>query len=189
MHADTVKKLKTWQREDTRESKQHAKELRKGAFAVYLRDECINKQLAMSFLKFPSTHIDDLVHSWARYMASPEHQKEVKRSAKVDPENIQAVEEKDRQLRLKAKVHSLRHQIRHMKSWHDKHCYDEIPPHAAEKYIRWKSGEMQADLDALPREHGYSQSMQPPRFPDRAFMQADIDAFPDRASSKECLSM
>ena len=69
MHADTVKKLKTWQREDTRESKKHAKELRNGAFAVYLRDECINEQLAMSVLKFPSKHIDHLVHSWARHMA------------------------------------------------------------------------------------------------------------------------
>ena len=77
--------------------------MRNGSFAVYLHDECISKQLAMSFLKFPLAQVKGLLQAWARYMKSPEHERERLRAAPVDPGNAAAVAEKERQVGLKKK--------------------------------------------------------------------------------------
>ena len=68
-------KIKAWEEEDTRSSNKQAKELRNGAWAAYLQQTCIAKQLAMSFLKFPSTMVRTLLQEWAEYMKSPEYDK------------------------------------------------------------------------------------------------------------------
>ena len=76
MNPDTLEKIEAWEEEGTRSSKKEARGLRHGAFAAYLKQECIAKQLAMSFLKFPAARVHTLLQDWAKYMKSPEHEKE-----------------------------------------------------------------------------------------------------------------
>ena len=103
MRQDTVKAIENWQAESTRQSKRQAKDMRNGAFAAYLHEECITKQLAMSFLKFPSVKVGTLLRAWAAYMKDPELAKERIRAAKLNPGDDIAVAEKERQLVLKKK--------------------------------------------------------------------------------------
>ena len=65
MNLHSLEQINAWKKEGTRETKRKANELRNGAFAAYLQQECIAKQLAMSFLKFPSTMVRTLLQEWA----------------------------------------------------------------------------------------------------------------------------
>ena len=175
MKRKTLKKINGWEKEGTRASKRDANKLRNGAFAVYLREECIAKQLAMSFLKFPSTRIHDLLYNWAQYMKSPEHMREKNRAERLDPDNAEAVREKERQIALKLKVHSLRHMVRQMKRLHSKNIlYSQMSEQEEQQYKKWRSGKMEQELQVLTEEHGYgklplNQSMLlPTRCPDQA---------------------
>ena len=116
MNLHSLEQINAWKKEGTRETKRKANELRNGAFAAYLQQECIAKQLAMSFLKFPSAMVDTLLEDWARHMKSDHHAKEKARAQKVDESNAQAVFERQQRLEVKKQVYSLRHQIRQMKA-------------------------------------------------------------------------
>ena len=122
----TSDKIKKWEDEGTRSSKKEAKNLRNGAFAAYLQQECIAKQLAMSFLKFPSETVHTLLLHWAQHMQSEAHAHEKQRAQKLDEENAEAVCEKQRQQEMKKKVHTLRHRIRQMKNLHLKKLYAQM---------------------------------------------------------------
>ena len=101
MSPSTLEKIQAWEEENTRGCKKQARDLRNGAFAAYLQQECIAKQLAMSFLKFPAATAHTLLQHWAEYMRSPEHAKEKVRAQKLDAGNAEAVIEKERQQKLK----------------------------------------------------------------------------------------
>ena len=94
--------------------KQKAKDLRNGAFAAYLSQTCIHKQLATACLKSPSATVHTLLQAWTEYMDSPEHEKEKARSRRINPDDEETKNQKERQLELKMQVHSLRHQLREM---------------------------------------------------------------------------
>ena len=100
---------------NTRKSKSQAGNLRNGAWAAYLQQTSIHKQLAMACLKSPSATVHTLLQAWARYMHSEEHEREKARAKKNKPEDEEAVNEKNFQVDLKMKVHSLRHQLREMR--------------------------------------------------------------------------
>ena len=91
MNPHSLEKIEAWEEEGTRNSKKQARELRHGAFSAYLQQVCIAKQLAMSFLKFPSAKVHTLLEHWAEYMRSPDHAKEKARAQKLDPGNAEAV--------------------------------------------------------------------------------------------------
>ena len=136
--------------------KDKANTCRHNAFNAYLQQTCIHKQLAMSCLKSPSATVDTLLHSWAKYMQSPEHDKEKKRAQKVDPANEEAVNEKNRQVELKMRVHSLRHQLRQVRILHNKNiAYHDMSRQQQQQYDYWSSGNMEKELQELTRQHGY----------------------------------
>ena len=174
MISETCYKIKNWEDEGTRKSKKEAKTLRNGAFAAYLQQECIAKQLAMSFLKFPSATVHTLLLHWAQHMKSEAHAQEKQRAQKLDKENAEAVCEKQRQQEMKKKVHSLRHRIRQMKNMHLKKLYAQMTWQQQKEYEKWWSGEMHQELEALTWEFGYgtlplqNRILLPTRFPDTA---------------------
>ena len=88
-------------------------------------------------------------------MASPEHAKEKARALLLDEGNAEAVLEKERQLNVKVKVHSLRHQKRQMKALYFKTWYSEMSEEQQQQYTKWWSGEMDQELQSLTLEHGY----------------------------------
>ena len=101
-----------------------------------------------------------LLESWASYMTSSKYEKEKARSRKVDLENEEAVQEKKRQVTLKIKVHKLRHKVRQMAALDRKMYYcgsglAAMKEEQRQMYFKWKSGEMERELDALTNEHGY----------------------------------
>ena len=155
MNSHTVEKIEAWEQEDTRKTKKQARDLRNGAWAAYLQQECIAKQLAMSFLKFPSATVHTLLMDWARYMNSDEHAREKARALKLDPGNAEAVREKERQLEVKRKLHSLKHQERQVRALHAKKWYSEMNGEERKQYLKWQSGELEQEIQALTMEHGY----------------------------------
>ena len=109
-------------------------------------------------------------------MRSPEHAKEKTRALRLDPDNAEAVRARERQLEIKKKVHCLRHQIRQMKALHGKTWYSEMSWLQQQQYTKWRSGEMEQELQSLTLEHGYGKLpldksiLVPTRFPDTATM-------------------
>lgn len=136
MHRETVLKIEQFIEKNTRTSKKQAKDLKNGAFKVYCREDCISHQLAMIFLQHPATAIHILLAAWAKYMQSPEYAAEKARSGRVDEADALAVAEKERQVTLKLKVYRLRHKLRQKNSQIEKQ-------------------DLEQELDALTREHGY----------------------------------
>ena len=126
----------------------------------------------MSILKFPAATAHTLLQHWAEYMRSPEHAKEKVRAQKLDAGNAQAVIEKERQQKLKMKLHRLRHQIRQMKALHAKKWCSDMSWRQKQRYTKWCSGEMDQELESLTLEHGYGMLpfdkgiLLPTRFPD-----------------------
>ena len=117
-----------------------------------------------------------LLQEWAEYMRSPEHAQEKARALRLDPGNTEAVREKERQLKVKQKVHSLRHLIRQMKALHVKKWYGEMSWKEKQQYTKWWSGEMDQELQSLTLKHGYGKLpldkriLLPTRFPDNVMV-------------------
>ena len=115
-----------------------------------------------------------LLQEWAEYMRSPEHAQEKARALRLDPRNTEAVREKERQLKVKQKVHSLRHLMRQMRALHRKKWYGEMSWQEKRQYRKWRSGEMDQELQSLTLKHGYGKLplderiLLPTRFPDTA---------------------
>ena len=99
--------------------------------------------------------VHTLLQDWADYMKSPAHAQEKARALKLDRSNATAVLEKERQLKVKKTVHSLRHQIRQMKALHAKKWYKEMSWQERQQYFKWSSGQMHRELELLTHEHGY----------------------------------
>ena len=129
--------------------------LRNGAFATYLQQTCIAKQLAMSFLKFPSTMVRTVLQEWAEYLESPECAKDKARASKLDSASAKAFRVKEHQLRVKHKVHSLKHLIRQMEALHVKKLYTQMSWQERQQYKKWWSGHLDQELESLTLEHGY----------------------------------
>ena len=96
------------------------------------------------------------------------------RALRLDPRNTEAVREKERQLKVKQKVHSLRHLMRQMRALLRKKWYGEMSWQEKRQYRKWRSGEMDQELQSLTLEHGYGylpldeRILLPTRFPDTA---------------------
>ena len=124
-----------------------------GAFKAFLQQECMNVQLALALLRHPTAMVDTLLESWAEYLESPQYLNEKARSQKLDKTNAEAVNEKRRHLKLKMRVHLLRHQVRQAKALHrnpkaitdkNRKLVDEL-----------LSGRLIQELDECTRLHGY----------------------------------
>ncbi len=129
-------------------------DLRNSAWKVHLHEECISTQLAMTFLSHPPATVDTLLASWAEYMASAGYEKEKARSRRVDPENAEMVQEKDRRMKLKLKVHSLRHQLRQMRSLGPGKDESKMNAKLRQKYQKWQSGDLENELHELSLQTG-----------------------------------
>ena len=88
-------------------------------------------------------------------MQSPEHEKEKTRAQKVDPADAKAVKEKDRQVALKVRVHSLKHQLQQVKKLHQTTDYHQMTWQQQQQYDHWRSGHMERELQELTLQHGY----------------------------------
>ena len=149
MHHQTQVNIDAWEKEDIRKSKEAAIAARNGAWKVYLHDTCGSKQLALTFLQYPPAKVDTLLASWATYMKSDGYLREKARSRKVDPDNEKMVQEKALQVKLKVKVHSLRHGLRQVKARKAK--ADKEGWHALQKEQR----KLEEQLQELTLLHGY----------------------------------
>merc|ERR1712242_105917 len=90
MNDHTRERIEALQAQNTRESKHKAGDLRNGAFAAYLVQTSIHKQLALACLKSPSATVHTLLQAWTQYMRAPEHEKEKARSQRINPEDEEA---------------------------------------------------------------------------------------------------
>ena len=153
MAPQTREKIEAWQKQDTRASKQSARNLQNGAFKVFLHQECTNKQLAIAFLKHPAAMVNTLLEWWAQYLESPEYLQEKARAQKLDESNAEAVDGKNRQVQLKLKVHRLRHQVRQAKRLHRNQNL--IKEDNRKLYQKWVTGKLAEELDECTRTHGY----------------------------------
>ena len=61
MEPHTREKIEAWKIQDTRESKKEARGLQRGAFGAFLQQECMNKRLALAFLKHPPAMVNTLL--------------------------------------------------------------------------------------------------------------------------------
>ena len=136
------------------EQKEGAEPGKKGAFGAFLRQECVNKQLAYALLKHPTAVVNTLLESWARYLASPQYQQETRRAQMVDKANAHAVNKKRRQVQLKLRVHRLRHQIRRARALDRRQSAIMSGPDR-KLYQDWRSGKLDEELDECTRAHGY----------------------------------
>ena len=109
----------------------------------------------MSFLKFPSATVDTLLQDWVEYMKSPEHAKEKARAQKVDSDNEEEKSRKQRELKKKKDVCSLRHLIRQTKSLDATTRWEDMTWQQQQQWTRWHSGEMDQELESLTQQHGY----------------------------------
>ena len=98
--------------------------------------------------------VDTLLESWAEYLESAEYRKEKARSQKLDKTNEEAMNEKRQNLKLKMRVHRLRHQVRQAKAF-DRNPKAITDPKAIELYAKWESGQLIKELDECTIEHGY----------------------------------
>ena len=113
----------------------------------------MNKQLAIAFLKHPAAMVNTLLEWWAQYLESPEYLQEKARAQKLDETNAEAVDEKNRQVQLKFKVHRLRHQVRQAKALHRNQRA--ITKDNRKLYQEWLTGKLSEELDECTRAHGY----------------------------------
>ena len=130
-----------------------ARELVRGAWKSELSLRYGRYQLAIALLKNPATDIDALLKSWAEYMSSAEFLKQKVRSQK-EPDS----DEKEREVKLKVKLHGLRHQKRRAENL-DRQLRRKViltvPPRDRDLYKRWTSGALAQEIDRLTRLHGY----------------------------------
>ena len=153
MQSHTREKINAWIKDDSRASKKQARDLRNSSFKAFLQQECVNTQLAFKLLKYPTAMVDTLLESWAEYLESPEYREEKARSQKVDINNIEAMNEKQRQFELKVRVQKLRSQVRYCNALnrHPKNIKDKD----RELYQQWSSGHLAKELDKLTIAYGY----------------------------------
>jgi hypothetical protein len=153
MATRTRMRIETLKEENTRESKKKARELLNGAFKAFLQQECMNSQLALALLKHPTAMVNTLLESWAEYLESPAYMEEKARAQKLDETNAEAVNEKRRHLKLKMRVHHLRHRVRQAKALHRNQ--EAITDKNRKLYEEWLSGTLTEELDECTRAHGY----------------------------------
>ena len=97
--------------------------------------------------------VNTLLESWAQYLDAPQYLKEKARAQKLDEANAEAVNEKNRQLDLKMRVHRLRHQVRQAKAL--VRNQKAITPNNQNLYDDWLSGRLTEELDECTKAHGY----------------------------------
>ena len=115
MRGHTRDAITEYEAKHTRNSNSAAKNLLNGAFAAYLQQTSINKQLALACLKSPSTIVDILLEEWTEYMHSQEHEREKARARHIPLEDEEGQKEHQQRYSLKIKVHALKHQLKLLK--------------------------------------------------------------------------
>ena len=149
-HFKQKEKVVNYQVEATRQSKQDARKLFRGAFKVELSNRYGRYQLAFSLLKNPASNIDALLQAWNNYMEDPNFLRQQARSKKEPDE-----EAKEREVQLKVKLHGLRRQKRRAEYLYRKFGRKIWPPRDQDLYSRWYSGQLGQEIDKLTRLHGY----------------------------------
>ena len=149
---DEVEKL---EKQNTRESNKKARGMVNGAWNATLASMCGHSQLAIAFLKFPTTEIDSLLQKWKTYMESPQHLAQVERSKKIRDDDIAVA-----QLYQNIVAHRLRSQRRqaskdygNTQAGHMK--VENLSSKRLARYKRYVSGQLDFDLDEATRKHGY----------------------------------
>ena len=97
--------------------------------------------------------VNTLLEWWADYLESPEYLRERARAQRVDETNAEAVNEKQRQVQLKMKAHSLRHQVRQAKAL--QRDESKITKDNRQLYDKWLTGKLSEELDECTLAHGY----------------------------------
>jgi hypothetical protein len=143
-----------WRRKGTRESKKKASHLINGAWKAELSERYGRFQLAIAFMKHPTATVDTLLQAWSMYMSSPEYRRQRERSHFTRS----STEVVNQEVKLKLKVHALRHQRRRAEKLH-KQLQDgiiqSVPSRDEDMYQRWVTGRLAEDIDEATSLHGY----------------------------------
>jgi hypothetical protein len=145
-----TEQVRQWRDEATRESKNEARKLIRGAWKSELTKRYGRHQLATALLKYPATHINLLLKAWTEFMESPEFHKEKERTRDET--------EKERAVKLKVMVHGLRHQRRRAEKLHrllENKTILTVPPQDQNLYNRWTTGALSREIDDATHRHGY----------------------------------
>ena len=148
-------KVAKWRKENTRESKKQAQAMVNGAWKTHLAEKygTRGRQLAMAFLKCPSTNVYSLLSQWREYLQSTEYKEERERSRKGRPK-----EQKQNEKAAKVKVYFLRHQRRQCTRL-DRRLADgtitQVPYAQKGVYASYLDGSLDKELDDATNAHGY----------------------------------
>ncbi len=150
------KKVADWREEKTRASKAQANKLVNGAWKVHLADKYgpRGRQLAMSFLKCPSTNVYSLLDQWGKYLQSSDFQEERERSRQ--DRHGEATKHKEEV--AKTKVYRLRHQVRQCTMLERKlkrGALKRVPYWQKDMYDSYVEGRLSKELDEATYAHGY----------------------------------
>ena len=111
-------------------------------------------QLAIAFMKHPTATVDTLLQAWSMYMSSPEYRRQRERSHFTRS----STEVVNQEVKLKLKVHALRHQRRRAEKLR-KQLQDgiiqSVPSRDEDMYQRWVTGRLAEDIDEATSLHGY----------------------------------
>ncbi len=142
-----------WRQKGTRESKKRATQLINGAWKAELSERYGRFQLAIAFMKHPTATVDTLLQAWNMYMSSPKYRRQRERS-----QFTRSSEVVNQEVKLKLKVHALRHQRRRAEKLH-KQLQDgiiqSVPSRDEDMYQRWVTGRLAEDIDEATSLHGY----------------------------------
>ena len=148
-------KVAKWRKENTRESKKQAQAMVNGAWKTHLAEKygTRGRQLAMAFLKCPSTNVYSLLSQWREYLQSTEYKEERERSRKGRPK-----QQKQNEKAAKVKVYFLRHQRRQCTRL-DRRLADgtitQVPYAQKGVYASYLDGSLDKELDDATNAHGY----------------------------------
>ena len=138
--------------QNTRKSKKEARDKVHSAFHAHLKHVYGHQQMGKFFVKYPPAALSSLLEAWQQYMASPEYHRQRARSDRRN-ESAGVVHQ---QRQLKHRCHVLRYQRRRAVKWAplvQNGIW--LGPDVQKLVHRLWSGELDAEVDELTKQHGY----------------------------------
>ena len=122
------------------------------AFNASMKQVYGHSQIAKLFLKCPPAALNSLLEAWQQYMASSEYREQRARSDRSN----KSADVVHQQRQLKHRCHVLRYQRRRAVKWAplvENRIW--LGPDVQKLVHRLWSGELDAELDELTKQHGY----------------------------------
>ena len=154
MHAESKQKVQRWWQQNTRESKNNARDHTRNALRAWERQTYGHSHIPRCFLKYPRVLLHDLLRDWARFVQTEDHQETRHRSSI----NITQAA-RQQALELKMRCYRLRWQRRMATRLDRLEESGQLGRDAASRHRTlleyFHSGELDRDLAEATHEHGY----------------------------------